>query len=101
MGWFAVLQPDAVGGSGTVSIPRCHINLWVLPGLWPGRKLFYFDVGLEIEATSSPVSSIGLVLPFEAEKHTWHKHRRQHVIDLHAQVIRTEVAELIFGGPVA
>jgi hypothetical protein len=100
MGWFAVLQPDAVESSGTVSIPRCHINFWALPGLWPGRRLFYFDLGLEVTAKSTAVSTIGLVLPFEAEKHTWHRGRRQFVLDLHDQVVRSEIAELIFGGPV-
>lgn len=97
MGYFALLG-DSEGSAPRVI--RLHLNLWSLPSLIPGRRLFYFDVGAEIEATSEPVKSVQMLLPFRVEEGRWPDGTTV-AQDLYPVVTDNEVAELIFGGPVA
>ena len=65
MGYFALL------GESEDSVPkvvRAHINLWSLPSLIPGRRLFYFDVGVELEAGETALTNLQMLLPFRVEK---------------------------------
>lgn len=78
---------------------RVHINLWCLPGLFPGKKLFFFDVGVEIKAKATPVRSIQLLLPFRVEEGEW-PDRSSVAQDLFEHVASADTSELIFGGPV-
>ncbi len=61
MGLFAVLrEPD-----NPFSIVHCHLNLWVLGGLF-GHRRFFFDVGLRIRADKGhTVQRFEVALPFE------------------------------------
>ncbi|MCX4853900.1 hypothetical protein OG426_53615 [Streptomyces canus] len=97
MGYFAVLFKN---GGEKFRVQRCHINLWALPGLIPGRRLLYFDVGLDIEAVGSrPVKSVQLLLPFRVEEARWRSGAR-YALDLWEVAGQSDTAELIFGGPV-
>ena len=97
MGYFAVLTTDA---KNAFSVPRCHINVWSLPGLWPRRRLLYVDVGLEIDnTTTSPISELDLLLPFRVEEGKWPDGTTV-VQDLYDSMRNLDDCELIFGGPV-
>jgi len=97
MGWFGVLRPSI---ELTYIVNKCHVNLWALPTLLPGRRLFYFDMGLEIAAQSQPVTSITVVLPFEPEEAKWPDKRRSIAQDLFDVLLDPEVASLVFGEPI-
>lgn len=99
MGYFAVLDADSTQGSNSPYIERCHLNLWALPGLFPGRRLFYMDIGLEVAAGDAPVSRLQVLLPFRIELGRW-PDSTDVVQDLFDAVIDPTSAELIFGGPV-
>ncbi|OZC64647.1 hypothetical protein CH306_18445 [Rhodococcus sp. 15-725-2-2b] len=96
MGYFAVLDsPNA-----KFTITQCHINIWVLRSLLPGRRLLYFDLGLEISADGSqPVDAVELLLPFKVEN-GYRGDQFQGCLDLHDTLLHPETAELIFGEPV-
>ncbi|MFF0013489.1 hypothetical protein [Streptomyces sp. NPDC005374] len=97
MGYFAVLFRNS---GEKFRIQRCHINLWALPGLLPGRRLLYFDVGLDIEAVGNrPVKSVQLLLPFRVEEARW-RTGAAYALDLWEIAGQSDTAELIFGGPV-
>jgi hypothetical protein len=82
-------------------VERCHLNLWALPGLWPGRRLFYFDIGLILEApTNEALNEIQLLLPFAAENAKWGPGEGNTVQDLFPKLRDDAIAELIFGEPV-
>lgn len=52
MGYFAVLvQDEDKTYAKAVKIVRLHVNIWALRGLSFGRRrrLFYFDVGMELK----------------------------------------------------
>lgn len=100
MGYFAVLKPDGSNEADEFSIVRCHINLWVLRSFIPGRRLLYFDLGLQISATGSqPVKAIELLLPFRVEN-GYKGDQFQRCMDLYNTLFDPETAELIFGEPV-
>lgn len=62
MGTFAVLN------AGQDFIVRsCHLNLWCLRGLLL-RRVFYWDVGLRIQAGGKPVQELEVLLPFGTDK---------------------------------
>lgn len=98
MGYFAVLKSS---DTDQFTIGRCHLNVWVVSGLVPGRHLLYFDVGVEVQASgSNPVSSFQLLLPFRVEVGM----ARDAFItcqDLFPNIVEQSTAELIFGGPVS
>lgn len=58
MSYFAVLseQPDQI------AIAHCHLNIWVLTGLF-GRRVFYLDVGLGIKVSGSRPAKLSIALP--------------------------------------
>jgi hypothetical protein len=97
MGYFAVLRASDETQS---RVRRCHLNLWALPGLWPGRRLLYLDVGLDILAVgNTDVNRFDLLLPFGVETAKWPE--GDHVAqDLYDVLCTDDVAELVFGGPV-
>jgi len=70
MPFFAVLiRPDA-SDRQLFEVEQCHINLWALRGLWPGRRRFYLDVGVRIKAgDGEAIKGFSLVLPFGVEAH--------------------------------
>jgi hypothetical protein len=99
-----VLWPEPTGGNLTEipGIRRCHINLWSLSSLIPGRRLFYFDVGLELVAGVEPIYELELLLPFRVEEGSW-KGRAGNdktAQDLYDMISTGPAAELVFGGPV-
>jgi hypothetical protein len=98
VGYLAVLaKPD----SELPMVERCHLNLWALPGWWPGRRLFYFDIGLILKApTNEALSEIQLLLPFAAENANWGPGEGTTVQDLFPKMRDDAIAELIFGEPV-
>ncbi|MBY6313518.1 MULTISPECIES: hypothetical protein [Nocardiaceae] len=82
------------------AITQCHINIWVLRSFLPGRRLLYFDLGLEISANGSQsVDAVDLLLPFKVEDGYRGDHF-QGCMDLHDTLLHPETAELIFGEPV-
>jgi hypothetical protein len=96
VGYFAVLRQD---GAALPGIRRCHVNVWSLSSLLPGRRLLYFDVGLELVAGAEQVSEVELMLPFRVEEGHWPGGART-AQDLYATITNRDVAELVFGGPV-
>src|ERR1700719_3758012 len=97
MGYFAVLRS---ADADHFSVPRCHINIWVFSGLFPGRRLLYFDVGVEIKAgPGGQITSFQLLLPFRVED-GFKVDLFQKCEDLSRKIIAQDTAELIFGGPV-
>lgn len=89
MGYFAVLAaPDGPSFSPV----KCHVNLWALAGAAPGRRLWYLDVGLDIQAHDVPLTAIQLLLPVDIEV-------GGHA-DLFDALSSQDVLELVFGGPV-
>lgn len=96
MGFFAVLCAEDCEGA---QIAQCHVNLWSLPSGLPGRRFYYFDVGLEVEAGASPVHSIQLLLPFRAEE-VLSDGKRRWVQDLTSHISTQPTADLVFGEPV-
>lgn len=104
MGYFAVLWPESTRGrpADIPGIRRCHINLWSLSSLIPGRRLFYFDVGLELVAGAGPITEVELLLPFRVEEGPWKGRARNDKTaqDLYDMISTSPAAELVFGGPV-
>lgn len=97
MGYFAVLKS---GESDGVRGWCCHVNYWSLPSLIPGRRLFYFDVGVELENSGgAPIEKFQLALPFSVEEAKW-SDKTSAAFDLFDDFADPQVAELIFGGPV-
>lgn len=99
MGYFAVLAAAGTPKTDLPHVARCHLNLWALPGMFPGRRLLYLDVGVEIAAGASAVDAIQLLLPFRLEPGTW-PDSSEVLQDLFDAVTDQTSAELIFGGPV-
>lgn len=108
MGYFAVLSlPDGP----SFRVCRCHLNLWSLAGAVPGRRLWYLDIGLHLEApeqaasvdesawnpsaqatTSKELTAFQLRLPVDVETGGEK--------DLFDALSSHDIAELVFGGPV-
>lgn len=99
MGFFAVLTSESMPVDQMPFVSRCHLNLWSLPGLAPGRRLMYLDVGLEVVATQSEVSAVRILLPFRLERGRW-PDGSEVLQDLFGAATDQDTAELIFGGPV-
>lgn len=118
MGYFGVLQsapesavspgpnlatPHGVGPAVVLpGIRRCHVNLWALSSLVPGRRLFYFDLGLELVAATEPVSQVEIILPFRVDEGRWPGRAKNETVaqDLYQTIATQASAELVFGGPV-
>ncbi|SKK41147.1 Uncharacterised protein [Mycobacteroides abscessus subsp. bolletii] len=101
MGYFAVLKPADAGESEAFDIKRCHINMWVLPSFIPGRRLLYFDLGLEVLSLGEkPVKAVEVLLPFTVEE-GFKGDQFRCCEDLYDALLHDETAELIFGEPVA
>lgn len=101
MGYFAVLTPADAESDVAFSITRCHINLWVLRSFIPGRRLLYFDLGLEISVTGSKaVEAVEVLLPFKVEE-GYKGDQFTRCMDLYDTLFHEETAELIFGEPVS
>ncbi|QZT57120.1 hypothetical protein [Mycolicibacterium austroafricanum] len=99
MGYFAVLKPADATDDVTFDITRCHINVWVLRSFIPGRRLLYFDLGLEIAATgTAPVGAVEVLLPFKVEEGSKGDQFKQ-CMDLYDALSNDVTAELIFGEP--
>lgn len=103
MGYFAVLaqEPDV---AEQLKVKRLHVNIWALRGLWFGRRLLYFDVGVEIEldkaaAPGLEVGTIELLLPFRVEEGKW-PGGAPVAQDLYSAVIDEHSGGLIFGSPI-
>lgn len=100
MGYFAVLTPVDADPEVAFSITRCHINLWVLRSFIPGRRLLYFDLGLEISvAGAAPVDAVEVLLPFKVEE-GYKGDQFTRCMDLYDTLFHEETAELVFGEPV-
>ncbi|OMB93221.1 hypothetical protein [Mycobacterium colombiense] len=100
MGYFAVLKPADADDGAEFSITRCHINLWALRSFIPGRRLLYFDLGLEISATGTkPIHAVEVLLPFKVEE-GYNGDKFKRCMDLYDALLHDETAELIFGEPV-
>src|SRR4030081_3566063 len=84
MPFFAVLgeaglRPD---------IQKCHINLWVLPGLL--RTHFYCDVGLKLRVPEgAELRQLRILLPFGTQ--------RGSLTDLSPLMRQPDVLRLVFG----
>jgi hypothetical protein len=100
VGYFAVLKPvDATAGAD-FDVTRCHINVWVLPSFIPGRRLMYFDLGIELTAIGAdPVNAVEVLLPFLVEP-GYKMDQFRGCADLYDKLFDDETAELIFGEPV-
>jgi hypothetical protein len=86
MGFFAVLQEDT---EQSFAIKKCDINLWSLAALF-GRRTFFFDVGLLVEATGSkPLQNFQVGVPFGTDSKA--------LTDLTDRMLNPKVSELIFG----
>lgn len=99
MGFFAVLSDEGAANDPGHYVKRCHLNLWSLPSIVPGRRLLYLDVGLEVQAGESQVSSVQVLLPFRLEEGAW-PDTSDVLQDLYTAITDQTTAELVFGGPV-
>jgi hypothetical protein len=90
MGYFAVATEE---GGPSFQVAQCHINLWQLQGTlsWPE---YLFDVGLRLRASDEDdLSSLQLGLPFRTKEES--------LTDLSEMMLQPNVAQLIFGKPIA
>ena len=77
MGYFAVLAlPEDQSIAQHLRASRLHVNIWALRGLWFGRRLFYFDVGVELRLdeaapNGSSIRAVDFLLPFRVEEGRW------------------------------
>ena len=107
MGYFAVLAPEADKTLiPYLSVGRLHVNLWGLRGLWPGRRLFFLDVGVELKLEDddacpddAEISAVDALLPFRVEEGKW-KNGAAVAQDLYDSVINEHSGSLVFGSPV-
>lgn len=67
MSFFAVLNSSADTVEKPFQVSRLHLNLWSLAAIGARRRMFLFDVGVEIHADESgdAVTEISLALPFD------------------------------------
>ena len=87
MSFFALLHP--AGDANQPTIEECHLNLWSLGAIGP-RRTMVLDVGVRLKATSSPVASVRVAIPFQSSR----------VTDLARMLLDTDLAELIFDSEV-
>jgi hypothetical protein len=106
MGNFAVLsQPSERALTACLKVKRLHVNIWALRGLWIGRRLLYFDVGVELELAHCEelpglkVHAVELLLPFRVEEGKW-PNGAPVAQDLYTKVIDDHSGALIFGSPI-
>lgn len=91
MSFFAVLDAPTRGAAPSFEVSRLHINFWSLAAIGTRRRMFVFDVGVEIKPTGQEsVSEFSLALPFDTLAPR----------SLKKKVERREIAELIFDSPV-
>jgi hypothetical protein len=84
--FFAVLDSAGVDERTEFEVTRLHLNLWSLAAIGLHRRMFVFDVGVRIAATTRAVTGITLALPFDTLE-------PQSLFD---KVMNPSVAELIF-----
>lgn len=65
MSFFAVLDPEDFDQRSGFEVSRLHLNLWSLAALGIHRRMFVFDVGMNITAGPEKVTKISLALPFD------------------------------------
>lgn len=105
MGYFAVVQPADKSRTDRLSVGRLHVNVWALKGLWFGRRLLYFDVGVELklgrddDSSDLEIATVELLLPFRVEEGKW-PGGAPVAQDLHGKVIDDHSGALIFGSPI-
>ncbi|MDO4646314.1 MAG: hypothetical protein Q4B02_11130 [Propionibacteriaceae bacterium] len=114
MGYFAVLvQDEDKTYAKAVKIVRLHVNIWALRGLSFGRRrrLFYFDVGMELKFgdeknmdeggknKDASIKAVEFLLPFRVEEI-----KRQDCSlgaqDLFGMITNDHSGPLVFGSPV-
>lgn len=87
MAFFAVVSDSET--TSDFDVVHCHLNLWVLPGLF-GYHALYFDLGLRLRVCNhSELQSLHVALPFETKD--------RDIESLHESLQQESVAELIFG----
>lgn len=86
MGFFGVLSDE---GTSEFVVSKLDLNLWCLPA-FPGRHVFFCDLGVEITPAGGSLARLSLALPFKASR----------IQDLARYLKRSDVAGLIFGEPV-
>lgn len=87
MAYFAVAKDR---DNKAFSVHTCHLNFWVLPGLF--RPYYQFDVGLRLIAEEDKLTSFHLALPFTV--------RSSGVEDLYDLLVQQDTAPMVFGEPV-
>lgn len=107
MGYFAVVAQVADKAYAPhLSVKRLHVNIWALRGLWFGRRIFFFDVGVELslEDPGLPddveIGAVELLLPFRVEEGKW-PGGAPVAQDLYGSVVDDHSGPLIFGSPVS
>lgn len=86
MGFFAILGES---DNAEFRVPTCHVNLWVLGGLFR-RHVFFCDVGLRIAPNGNdPVTNVAIALPFGSTP--------ADLIDLKNKMTSQQTLELVFG----
>jgi hypothetical protein len=90
MAFFAVLRDPADAPPG-FAIRACHVNLWVLKGLF-GRRNFIWDLGLEITPGIHGFQRFQIAVPSGIAD--------DGLSDLYDKLVDQNVAQLIFGRPV-
>lgn len=71
VGWFGVLA-DTSQNEDRFSITACHLNWWTLPTILPGRRLFFLDIGLHVNAPAQKeLQAVTVVLPVDVESVRW------------------------------
>lgn len=95
-------------GQQEFEILTCHINLWSLKGFL--RRVFFFDVGLHLKVgPSNSLQSFYITLPFGTPEYiskdkkplnNLSKDDEKPLYDLSDQVLKKNVAQLLFGGNV-
>jgi hypothetical protein len=97
VGWFGVLaESDSQEDAFTVS--ECHLNWWVLPTILPGRRLFFFDVGLQISAPNTKeLRAVTVVLPVDVERVRWDGAEPTWAQDLFDALHTRDTSSQVFG----
>jgi hypothetical protein len=101
VGWFGVLAETA-RPEDMFSVAACHLNWWALPTLLPGRRLFFLDIGLHVNAPSGKeLQKLTLVLPIGIENVRWGTSGPTWTQDLFDVLHSRDICSQVFGEPVS
>jgi hypothetical protein len=97
MGWFGILA-DTSRDEDKFNVAACHLNWWTLPTFLPGRRLFFLDIGLHVNAPAAKdLNSITVALPIDVESVRWKDDEPTWTQDLYDALRLRDVCSQVFG----